>query len=322
VNKINLKDGIAGLSGGPTLSCPEEFGDGSNPDADDADIILVAVVPKKAWEGQDRSTLQLEATDVNLIRKYSAIGKKVVVVMNAPGPMITSPWDGGVAALVVSWLPGVQNGRGIAMALYNENFEASGRLPFTFPKCSTYACSVADERSSVALGDQIDTGAHFTLSDKALIGYRWYHAKGREVSFPFGFGLFAYGSAEIEYSEAKAVVSGDGMTVSCKLAHSGPKAGHDVPQLYISFPESVPGDNSSKPEWVLKGFAKVLVPPGTPAIVSFALVQRDLSYWNDAPGQSQWVCAQGIFRVCVGANARDAIKKGKGACTQFTPKCA
>ena len=39
--------------------------------------------------------------------------------------MITSTWDGGVSALVVSWLPGVQNGRGIAMALYNDEYEAA-----------------------------------------------------------------------------------------------------------------------------------------------------------------------------------------------------
>merc|ERR1740138_993149 len=112
------------------------------------------------------------------------------------------------------------------------------------------------------------------------------------------------------------------MTVSCQLAHSGPHAGHEVPQLYISFPASVPGDNNSKPEWVLKGFTKVLVQPSTPAVVSFDLFQRDMSYWDDAPGQSRWVCASGTFRACIGANARDAISEGKGACTKFTPKCA
>eukprot|EP00959_Pyramimonas_sp_CCMP1952_P217615 4551433-Pyramimonas_sp.AAC.1 len=61
----------------------------------------------------------------------------VVVVMNAPGPMITSTWDEGVDAILMTWLPGTQNGAGIAKALYNDGYEASGRLPFTFPKCSS-----------------------------------------------------------------------------------------------------------------------------------------------------------------------------------------
>merc|ERR1719323_2072428 len=100
------------------------------------------------------------------------------------------------------------------MALYNEVHEASGRLPFTFPKCNTRECSIADEKASVALGDKVGTGAHFKLTDKALIGYRWYHAKKKAVSYPFGFGLFAYGSAQVEYSNAKAATTNTGVSIS------------------------------------------------------------------------------------------------------------
>ena len=41
-----------------------------------------------------------------------------VCVCVLQGPMITSPWDRGAAAIVVSWLPGVENGNGIARALF------------------------------------------------------------------------------------------------------------------------------------------------------------------------------------------------------------
>jgi len=108
--------------------------------------------------------------------------------------MITNTWDKDVAAMMVSWLPGQQNGRGIAMALYNEGYEASGRLPFTWPLCRTEECTEADERASVALGDQIENNGYYEFKEKALIGYRWYHANSVEVNYPFGFGLFAYGS--------------------------------------------------------------------------------------------------------------------------------
>ena len=109
--------------------------------------------------------------------------------------MITSPWDTLVAAVLVTWLPGVQNGNGIARALFNSGYEASGRLPFTFPKCRSDSCSREDEAASVALGSWL-TGdkSYLTFSDRGLFGYRYYHAKGAEVSFPFGFGLFAYGA--------------------------------------------------------------------------------------------------------------------------------
>merc|ERR1711972_390543 len=249
-------------------------------------------------------------------------GKKVVVVMNAPGPMITSTWDTEASAILVSWLNGQQNGRGVAMALYGETHEASGRLPFTFPRCTTAACTKADELDSVQFGNDIANKQDRVYSEKALIGYRWYHARGISVSYPFGFGLFAYGTAEMQYSKAAVRAQGSGVSVTCELRHSGPRAGHDVPQLYLSFPSSVPGDSNSKPEWVLKGFSKVLVRPNEAVTASFQLTERDLSFWDDAPGRSLWVCATGEFRVCVGANSRDAVNPQKGSCTSFVSPCS
>merc|ERR1711972_76601 len=121
---------------------------------------------------------------------------------------------------------------------------------------------------------------------------------------------------------AAVLAKGSGVSVTCELQHTGPRAGHDVPQLYLSFPSSVPGDANSKPEWVLKGFSKQLVRPNETATASFHLTERDLSYWDDAPGRSLWVCARGEFRVCVGANARDAIDPRKGSCTSFLSPCS
>merc|ERR1711972_830737 len=121
---------------------------------------------------------------------------------------------------------------------------------------------------------------------------------------------------------AAVLAKGSGVSVTCELQHGGPRAGHDVPQLYLSFPSSIPGDANSKPEWVLKGFSKKLVRPNEAVTASFDLTERDLSYWDDAPGRSLWVCAQGEFRVCVGANARDAVDPLKGSCTSFLSPCS
>ncbi|CAK0796457.1 unnamed protein product, partial [Prorocentrum cordatum] len=321
VPKVNVKDGIAGLGGVAAPRCPQKGGTEAHK-VDEADVVVAVVAPSRASEGTDRDTLQLKDEDVKLIRKYGELGKRLVVVINAPGPMITSTWDSVVDAILITWLPGQQNGRGVAMALYGHGHAASGRLPFTFPKCSTQVCSREDELASVALGDKLSNGEYLNFSEKALIGYRWYHARGIDVSYPFGFGLFAYGSAEVQYSEAQAEVGDDSVTVSAKLAHQGAREGRDVPQLYLSFPKSIPGDANSKPEWVLKGFTKVALKPNEPRTVSFVVPLRDLSYWDDSPGMSKWVCADGEFRACVGANARDAVAPGSAACVRFTPRCS
>jgi hypothetical protein len=320
VPKVNVKDGIAGLDGVAAPRCPQKGGSEDHK-VDEADVIVAVVAPSRASEGTDRATLQLRDEDAQLIRRYGELGKRMVVVINAPGPMITSTWDSVVDAILITWLPGQQNGRGVAMALYGHGHAASGRLPFTFPRCSTQACTREDELESVALGDKLAKKEYLNFSEKALIGYRWYHARRINVSYPFGFGLFAYGSAEVQYSKAKAEVKNDSVVVSARLAHRGPLEGKDVPQLYLSFPESVPGDANSKPEWVLKGFTKVTLKPHEPRTVSFVVPLRDLSYWDDSPGMSKWVCADGEFKACVGANARDALAPGSGACVRFAPRC-
>merc|ERR1712203_292746 len=183
-------------------------------------------------------------------------------------------------------------------------------------------CTKTDELDSVQFGNDIANKQDRVYAEKSLIGYRWYHAKSMSVSYPFGFGLFAYGSAEMKYSKVAVHPKSSGVSVACELRHSGPRAGHDVPQLYLSFPSSVPGDVNSKPEWVLKGFSKKLVRPNEAVTASFDLTERDLSYWDVAPGKSLWVCARGEFRVCVGANARDAVDPKKGSCTSFVSPCS
>jgi len=319
VHKRSVRDGLTALGLGD-VSCPDS-GD-HNSKASSADVVVAVVVPAKASEGSDRDTLQLSSQDTQLIRSYTQAGKKVIVAMNAPGPMITSTWDSGVSGLLVSWLPGVANGDGIAKALLNEGYEASGRLPVTFPKCSTESCSISDERSSVMLGDQIESEAYYHHTEKALIGYRWYHAYNKEVSYPFGYGLFAYGRSTIKYSDAKSEIGEQSAVhISCQLQNDGEFSGRDVPQLYLKFPSSVPGDAESKPEWVLKGFKKLPVPAGSSVDATFVLSERDLSYWDDAPGMSMWVCATGTFTACVGANARDAVLPDQGACVNFDSPC-
>lgn len=182
--------------------------------------------------------------------------------------MITSPWDRAAAAILVAWLPGVENGNGIARALFNADYEASGRLPFTFPKCIPDACSRQDEAASVALGSWL-TGdkSYLTFSDRGLFGYRYYHAKHMEVSFPFGHGLFAYGSATVQYTQARAqATNGTAVLVSATLLQPGPRAGAEVPQLYVAFPDSIPGPDAAKPEWRLKGFRKLVLQPNVPQV--------------------------------------------------------
>jgi Fibronectin type III-like domain/Ricin-type beta-trefoil lectin domain len=67
---------------------------------------------------------------------------------------------------------------------------------------------------------------------------------------------------------------GGAAPVSAAVTITGPKAGADVAQLYVTDP---PGAGEPRQ---LEGFARVNLQPGASQTVSFPLTQRSLSYWN------------------------------------------
>jgi beta-glucosidase len=94
-------------------------------------------------------------------------------------------------------------------------------------------------------------------------------------------------------------------TVSVDLKNTGPQAGKEVAQLYVSYAK-VKGDAAKVdfPDRVLRGFEKVYLEKGEQKKVQFNLTRRDLSYWD--VGQQNWVMpTEGEILISVGASSRD-----------------
>ena len=73
----------------------------------------------------------------------------------------------------------------------------------------------------------------------------------------------------MEYTRAQAEDTANRtIVVSASLLQKGLKPGADVPQLYVSFPRTIPGPDAAKPEWRLKGFRKLVLQPNVPQVVS------------------------------------------------------
>jgi len=111
--------------------------------------------------------------------------------------------------------------------------------------------------------------------------------------FAFGHGrsytTFALDSLWI--SDAEIATDGE-LTVSVRLTNTGSRAGDEVVQLYLKFPD-VPG----APLRALRGFQRVHLEPGASQKVEFKLNPRDLSMVNDL---GDIIVAQGKYTVSIG----------------------
>lgn len=98
--------------------------------------------------------------------------------------------------------------------------------------------------------------------------------------------------------------------VHVQVKNTGPRAGKEVVQLYVSFPENVTEvDEGAReqiefPVRVLRNFTKVELQPGQVENVELSLTRKDLSYWSTR--KQNWVMpVNGTFKIWVGRSSRD-----------------
>ena len=124
------------------------------------------------------------------------------------------------------------------------------------------------------------------------VGYRYFDTAGREVAFPFGYGL-SY--TTFAYSDLQATASG----VSFTVANTGKVAGAEVAQLYVAKPDH----QVFRAEQELKGFARVELAPGESREVTIPLDDKAFRYFNTRT--NAWEVEPGAYELRVGASSRD-----------------
>lgn len=86
--------------------------------------------------------------------------------------------------------------------------------------------------------------------------------------------------------------------VSYAISNTGKVDGHEVSQLYLSFPAS-----AEEPPKVLRGFERTWIEKGKTENVKLTLRRKDVSVWDVV--SQEWVVPEGAFTVGVGASSRD-----------------
>jgi beta-glucosidase len=233
----------------------------------DAVVMMLGLSPRLEGEemtvnvpgftGGDRTSLDLPATQRELLEAVVAVGKPTVLVL-LNGSAVAVNWAAEhVPAILEAWYPGQAAGTAIADVLFG-HVSPGGRLPVTFYR-------------------SVDELPRF--DDYGMAGRTYRHFTGTPL-FPFGHGLsystFAYENLRVPVE----VRAGDTLRVSVEVANTGTRAADEVVQLYVI---ERPGSRGVR---TLAGFQRVSLSPGERTSVRFAVAPRHLSGGPSAlPGE-------------------------------------
>ena len=274
--------------------------------ATEADVCIVYVAADSG-EGYmqienskgDREDLNAWHGGNELVEKVSDVNKNVIVVVNAPS-VVNMPWIDKVRAIVFSGFAGAESGNAIANVLFGiENF--SGHLPFVWGKQEDYPVQININESNNNKGGLLQ----LNYTEGLYIGQRWFNKNNIMPVFPFGHGL-SY--SKFTYSEGKAQMTEEGLTITFYITNDSGVDGKAVPMLFITFPESI-GDY---PPYILKGFEKINISAGEIYKATLFADDHALSYFNIDKNQYVRV-KEGIIKYYIAENGdpSQALLKGE-----------
>lgn len=208
--------------------------------------------------GDRKPGLGLHKDEQELILAAGPVNKKSAVVMIGGNTITMKEWQDSIGAALMAYYPGQEGGTAIAEVLFGD-VNPSGKLPYVVP---------VDEKDL----PQVDWEATEQY-------YGYYHGytklekEGIEPLYPYGFGL-SYTTFEMSDPAFKCV--DNQVCASCTVKNTGDKAGTQVVQMYVGFPESA----VDRPVKILRGFTRVELQPGEEKIVTITCPVEKLAYYN------------------------------------------
>ena len=288
-----------------------------NAQVDKSDLAIV-VIGRNSGESADRRVdddFNLTDAERQLLTDVSAAyhlaGKKVVVVLNIGGAIETASWKSMPDAILCAWQPGQEGGDAVADVLTGK-VNPSGKLPMTFPidymdhpssmnfptGYEQQASVMTNTFGFVTAAPEVKNVDYTDYAEGIWVGYRWFTTEGKNVSYPFGYGL-SY--TTFEYSKPSVKADKDGnLTATVTVTNTGSVAGKEVVEVYVA----APAGGLEKPARELKAFDKTdLLQPGASQTLTFRITPYELASFNiDA---NQWETASGSYTLYFSKNAND-----------------
>lgn len=230
-------------------------------------------VTAEGFKGGDKLTLDLPATQRELLAKVAELKKPVTVVLTT-GSAINLD-ESQTNAVLLAWYYGQRGADAVADALLGE-FNPAGRLPVTFYKNT----------------DGLPAFEDYSMRNRT---YRYYTG---EPLHAFGHGLSytTFGYEKLSLS-ATTASPGDTVQVSVTLKNTGQRDGDEVVQLYAAA-EKPP---VSMPLRQLVGFARVPLQAGEKRTVTLDVPVERLRRWDETA--DRYVVDPGAWRFEAGPSS-------------------
>ena len=298
-----------------------------NKEVNGADAAIITI-GRQAGEGVDRdinTEFNLNAEERALItdvcNAFHAAGKPVIVIINSGSVIETASWSGYPDAILCAWQPGMEGGNSIADLLTGK-VNPSGKLTMTWPIAATDHAStknfpgqIDDYSLQMMIGNKTPIPGHaYTNHEEDIyVGYRYFDTFGRDVAYPFGFGL-----SYTTFAFSKPVVKAkgkDAVEVSITVKNTGSVSGKEVAQVYVKAPKG----NLEKPAQELKAFAKSSeLKPGESEVLTMTIPVRMLASFDEA--NSQWLTEAGTYTFCIGNSSRNIAATATLKLGEYTEK--
>jgi beta-glucosidase len=254
----------------------------------DVAIVYVGTDLRHSREDVDRVSLALPGAQADLVSQVAARNPNTIVYIEAVGQVDVAGFEPAVSAILWSSYNGQRKGESLADVLLGVH-NPSGHLPVTW-------------YSSIA--ELPGIGDYAIRPSATSLGRTYMYFQG-QVTYPFGHGLsyttFRYAPLRIEDHPDHRIDANGVLRITAEVTNTGPVAGQDVIQLYVTTPDASP--SLERPKKRLRGFQNVALQPHETTEVAFTVKVEDLAFFDQTRGR--FAVDNGLYGIQLATSAAD-----------------
>ncbi len=257
--------------------------------AEDSDTAVI-VISRPSGENYDNNATKgnfyLSEKEEGQLKELRAECKHIIAVINSGYPMDVR-WLETYQVEAALWcgFPGMCGGKAVVEIL-DGRINPSAKLPDTwswdYPDIPASRNFFLPESEEEALDAESECYIDTYYEEGIYVGYRYFETFGKEVAYPFGYGL--------SYTDFKISAAMADDRVYAVVKNIGKVVGQEVVQIYVKIPDG----KLEQPSLRLIGFEKTKeLEPGESQELEITVTKEQLSSYDEE--RASWIMEQGTY---------------------------